>query len=163
LVGDVARGGVAAGLTHYLYGGAPGVAEEMRDRLLHEVPGMKIVGVECPPYRTLDDDEVAQLGKRVRASGADIVWVGLGTPRQDYLVPRLAHEVQTTLVPVGAAFDFWSGRVSEAPRVLHGTGLEWLYRLVKEPRRLWRRYFLGNPRFVVSAVRHALGRTTRQR
>jgi N-acetylglucosaminyldiphosphoundecaprenol N-acetyl-beta-D-mannosaminyltransferase len=83
-----------------------------------------------------------------------VLWIGLGTPRQDYLVHLLAPQLSIPVVPVGAAFDFWSGAIKEAPRVLQGTGLEWVYRLAKEPRRLWRRYLLGNPRFVLSAWRH---------
>jgi N-acetylglucosaminyldiphosphoundecaprenol N-acetyl-beta-D-mannosaminyltransferase len=156
LVIDVARIGVPAGIKHYLYGGAPDVADEMRKRLVQMIPGIEIVGVECPPYRRLNEIEVADLGERIRTSGANLVWVGLGTPNQDYTVPRLASVVDAAIVPVGAAFDFISGRVAEAPKMLHGTGLEWLYRLSREPGRLWRRYLIGNPLFVAVALRHAL-------
>lgn len=159
LVGDVARAGIEPGLRHFLYGGAPGVAERMADRLAAEVPGVAIAAVESPPYRDLTDDDVDALADRIRASGAQIVWVGLGTPRQDYLVPRLAARLPVAVVPVGAAFDFWAGQVAEAPRWLHGSGLEWVYRLLREPRRLWRRYLIGNPRFVLGAVQHRLRRS----
>jgi N-acetylglucosaminyldiphosphoundecaprenol N-acetyl-beta-D-mannosaminyltransferase len=155
LVGDVARLGVDLKLRHFIYGGAPGVARKMAERLCAHAPGVDIVGIESPPYRELDADELDQLAARINATGAQVVWVGLGTPRQDYLVPKLAVRVPATIVPVGAAFDFWAGTVQEAPRALHGSGLEWMYRFYKEPRRLWRRYLIGNPRFVASAVRHA--------
>jgi N-acetylglucosaminyldiphosphoundecaprenol N-acetyl-beta-D-mannosaminyltransferase len=155
LVGDVARLGAGLNLRHFLYGGAPGVAEAMADRLRAHAPGLRIVGCESPPYRDLDSAELDEVAARINDSGGQVVWVGLGTPRQDYLVPKLAVRVPAAIVPVGAAFDFWAGRVQEAPKALHGTGLEWLYRLSREPRRLWRRYLIGNPRFVASAVRHA--------
>jgi N-acetylglucosaminyldiphosphoundecaprenol N-acetyl-beta-D-mannosaminyltransferase len=142
------------GVTHYLYGGKEGVAEQMAEALRREVPGLRVVGTECPPFRPIDADEVRRLADRVRSSGAGVVWIGLGTPRQDYLVHQLAPLVDAALVPVGAAFDFWSGNVREAPRFLRGSGLEWVFRLASEPRRLWRRYLVGNPRFVLSAWRH---------
>lgn len=153
---DVMRAGSSQGLSHYLYGGAPGIAERMKGCLERKIPGVKLVGTECPPYRKLDDAEVAALGRRITSSGAAIVWIGLGTPKQDHLVHRLAHYTEATLVPVGAAFDFISGNVKEAPTWLHGSGLEWLHRLARDPKRLWRRYLIGGPRFVIVACRHAL-------
>ena len=153
LVGEVARQGVAD-VRHYLYGGNEGVADLMAAELARTVPGASVVGTECPPFRPLTDDDLSGLVDRVRASGANVLWIGLGTPRQDYLVHLLAPQLSIPVVPVGAAFDFWSGTIKEAPRFLRGTGLEWVYRLAKEPRRLWRRYLLGNPRFVLSAWRH---------
>ncbi|MFZ2013538.1 MAG: WecB/TagA/CpsF family glycosyltransferase [Nocardioides sp.] len=153
LVGRVA--GLGAGtLHHYLYGGKPGVAEEMAARLGRATPGFTVVGSESPPFTEITDEHLAGLVDRVRASGADLLWIGLGTPRQDYLVHLLSAHLSMPIVPVGAAFDFWAGTVKQAPRFLHGTGLEWLYRLATEPRRLWRRYLIGNPRFLLSAWRH---------
>jgi N-acetylglucosaminyldiphosphoundecaprenol N-acetyl-beta-D-mannosaminyltransferase len=139
---------------HYLWGGNDGVADGMADGLRAAIPGVEIVGTETPPFTPLTDQELIDLAVRVRASGANILWVGLGTPRQDYAVHRLAPLLEMPIVPVGAAFDFWSGAVKEAPAFLHGSGLEWMYRLTREPRRLWRRYLLGNPRFLLSAWRH---------
>ena len=153
LVGAVATAGL--GLAHhYLWGGKDGVADGMADGLREAVPGVSIVGTETPPFAPLSDEDLFDLAVRVRASGANILWVGLGTPNQDYVVRRLAPLLEMPIVPVGAAFDFWSGAVSEAPTFLHGSGFEWIYRLSREPRRLWRRYLIGNPRFVVSALRH---------
>jgi len=153
LVGAVATLGVDVA-HHYLWGGKDGVADGMADGLREAVPGVSIVGTETPPFAPLSDEDLFDLAVRVRASGANILWVGLGTPNQDYVVRRLAPLLEMPIVPVGAAFDFWSGAVSEAPAFLHGSGLEWIYRLSREPRRLWRRYLIGNPRFVVSALRH---------
>jgi N-acetylglucosaminyldiphosphoundecaprenol N-acetyl-beta-D-mannosaminyltransferase len=153
LVGAVAALGVGVA-HHYLWGGKEGVADGMADGLRAAVPGVSVVGTEVPPFAPLSDEDLFDLAVRVRASGANILWVGLGTPKQDYVVRRLAPLLNMPIVPVGAAFDFWAGAVAEAPAFLHGSGLEWIYRLSREPRRLWRRYLIGNPRFVMSAVRH---------
>lgn len=155
LVRAVARAGVPAGLAHFFYGGTGQVAADMVKRLIEHAPGLRVVGIETPPYNELDGAALSELADRIRTSGAQVVWVGLGTPRQDYLVSRLAKLVDSAIIPVGAAFDFVSGRVQEAPVFLHGTGLEWTYRLKSEPRRLWRRYLIGNPRFLATAARHA--------
>jgi N-acetylglucosaminyldiphosphoundecaprenol N-acetyl-beta-D-mannosaminyltransferase len=156
LVGNVAALGVDAGVQHYFYGGAQGVAELMAARLAEHAPGLIVVGTETPPYRDLTDPELDSLAERVHASGASVVWLGIGTPRQDYLVPQLAPRLNAVVVPVGAAFDFWSGRVAEAPAMLHGSGVEWAYRFSREPARLWRRYLLGNPRFMWDTARHRM-------
>jgi N-acetylglucosaminyldiphosphoundecaprenol N-acetyl-beta-D-mannosaminyltransferase len=153
LVGAVATVGLGVA-RHYLWGGKEGVAGGMAEGLRQAVPGVDIVGSETPPFRVPTDEDLFDLAARVRASGANILWVGLGTPRQDYVVHRLAPLLDMPIVPVGAAFDFWSGAVSEAPEFLHGSGFEWIYRLSREPRRLWRRYLIGNPQFLVSAWRH---------
>lgn len=153
LVGKVATLG-SGNLHHYLYGGKEGVADLMATELARAVPGVAVVGTECPPFRPLTDEDLSGLADRVRASGANVLWIGLGTPRQDYLVHLLAPRLSMPVVPVGAAFDFWSGAIREAPRFLQGSGLEWIYRLAREPRRLWRRYLIGNPRFLLSAWRH---------
>lgn len=163
LVTDVARAGVPLDVGHYLYGGAPGVAEDVARELRTRVPGLRIAGTESPPYHSLDDSELDDLASRIEGSDAGIVWIGIGTPRQDYLVPRLASRLDIALVPVGAAFDFIAGRVSEAPAVLHGTGLEWVHRLSRDPRRLWRRYLLGNPRFVWNVCRSKLAKGVSRR
>ena len=160
LMGDVIRAGVDGGARHYLYGGADGVADTVAATLSKHAPGVQIVGSETPPWTDLDDTGLAALAGRIDESGATHVWVGLGTPRQDYLVHRLAPLVGVPVIPVGAAFDFWAGTVNEAPSWLHGTGFEWVHRLSQEPRRLWRRYLIGNPRFVLSVIRHHRHRPT---
>jgi N-acetylglucosaminyldiphosphoundecaprenol N-acetyl-beta-D-mannosaminyltransferase len=151
LVIDVMLAGVAEdgrrGVRHYLYGGAEGVADAMAAELHSREPRIEIVGTETPPFRPLTVEELGDLATRINESSAEIVWIGLGTPRQDYLVAALSPLVDATLVPIGAAFDFISGRIPEAPAFLHGSGFEWLYRLAREPRRLWRRYVLDGARF----------------
>lgn len=153
---DVLLAGVApagrSGIRHYLYGGAPGVAEAMAAQLHARDSRITIVGTECPPFQRPTAPELAEVAHRIRQSGADIVWIGLGTPRQDHVVAALAPLVSATLIPVGAAFDFIAGTVAEAPKYLHGSGFEWLYRLASEPRRLWRRYLLDGARFLYYVV-----------
>jgi N-acetylglucosaminyldiphosphoundecaprenol N-acetyl-beta-D-mannosaminyltransferase len=104
---------------------------------------------------------VAEAAARMRAAGADAVWVGLGAPKQDLMAARLRDlDAAPTIFCVGAAFDFVAGTVKRAPRWMQRTGLEWLHRLLSEPRRLWRRYVIGNPRFVAGVVWDRLrGRT----
>lgn len=154
LMPAVTKLGATSGLRHYLWGGGAGVAEQVAVRLKELEPTVRLVAWETPPYSELDDDDVRALADRVKMTGADILWVGLGTPRQDYLIPRISPLLSCPVVPVGAAFDFLAGRIPEAPRLFHGSGLEWIYRLAREPRRLWRRYLIGNPVFVLSAARH---------
>lgn len=136
--------GRGQGLRHYLYGASPEVVEAFAASLRERFPGIEIVGVESPPYRPLSAEEQAALVDRVAASGAQVLWVGLGTPKQDVFVDEFAARVGIPLVAVGAAFDFLSGHKPMAPRWMQRAGLEWLYRLLREPRRLWRRYLIGN-------------------
>lgn len=159
LVPKILRMGASAGLRHYFWGGAEGIAERAAARLQEIEPSVIIAGCEMPLYRDLDDAEVQALAQRVEGADANILWVGLGTPRQDYFVPRISRFLSIPVVPVGAAFDFLAGSITEAPARLHGSGFEWLHRLTREPRRLWRRYLFGNPRFIASAVKHQMNRS----
>lgn len=152
LVIDVARLG-GGSINHFFWGARPGVAARMAKRISDLVPDLKVVGTESPPFGDPESSALDKLAEKLRASNAHLLWVGMGTPRQDLLVPRLAKRAQIPVVPVGAAFDFWAGTVREAPKFLHGTGLEWTYRLMHEPQRLWRRYLIGNPKFVLQVIR----------
>lgn len=145
--------GRADGLRHYLYGGTPEIVDALRAELEHRAPGVEIVGVEAPPFRPLTPNEEDAVAERIAASGADVVWVGIGTPRQDAFCDSFAQRVPATFVAVGAAFDFLAGVKKEAPSWMRRTGTEWLYRLGSEPRRLWRRYLVGNAVFVTGVVR----------
>jgi len=135
-------------VAHYFYGAHPGVAARMAKALSERYPNLRVAGVEAPPFEPITDESVLSLSRRVQTSGADVVWVGLGTPKQDYLVDQLVRYVSRPIIPVGAAFNFLSGQVRPAPTLLHGSGLEWLYRFAQEPRRLWKRYTVGNIRFL---------------
>ena len=135
--------------THFFYGGAPGVAEELKARLEERFPGVRIVGTFCPPFRSLNAEEEAELSAQISQLKPDIVWVGLSTPKQERFMSEYLPKLDVTLmVGVGAAFDFHSGRVRQAPRWIQRSGLEWFYRLYTQPRRLAKRYLVNNPLFL---------------
>ena len=154
----VCDAGRAAGLKHYFYGGAPGVAELLREKLCARFPGLEVVGTYTPPYRPLNPDEAAALRADVARTRPDIIWVGLGTPKQERF---MAENWQTLdaglLIGVGAAFDFHSGRVRQAPRWMQRCGLEWFFRLCSEPRRLGPRYLKTNPLFALRIAAQKTG------
>ena len=142
----------ARGITHFLYGGAPGVADELRRRLESRFPGLKIAGVYVPPFRPLNADEEKELIRQVAAAKPDLFWVGLSTPKQEKFMTEYWQKLDATIfLGVGAAFDFHAGTVKQAPLWMQRTGLEWFYRLCREPRRLWKRYLKNNPLFVLRA------------
>jgi N-acetylglucosaminyldiphosphoundecaprenol N-acetyl-beta-D-mannosaminyltransferase len=144
---------VSRGLTHYLYGGAPGVAEELASRLRARFPGLRIVGYYTPPFRPLDPEERADLQTRVTAVMPDFFWVGLSTPKQERFMAEFGPTLDATIMlGVGAAFDMHSGRLPQAPHWMQRSGLEWFYRLLREPRRLFWRYARNNPLFVARAA-----------
>ena len=141
------------GPAHYLLGGSGQTLPQLREQIAARWPQARVVGAESPPFRPLTDAEARAQDDRIAASGAQIVWVGLGTPKQDWEVQRLAARLPVVAMAVGAAFDFLAGAKPQAPAWMQRTGTEWLYRLASEPRRLARRYAWGNPRFVYAAVR----------
>ena len=135
-------------LTHFLYGGTEGVAQELQRRLEQKFHGIKIVGTYTPPFRPLNSAEEGELLRQVNELRPDIFWVGLSTPKQEKFMAQYSEKLDATLMfGVGAAFDFHTGRVQQAPPWMQRSGLEWLFRLSCEPRRLWRRYLSNNPRF----------------
>jgi N-acetylglucosaminyldiphosphoundecaprenol N-acetyl-beta-D-mannosaminyltransferase len=142
----------------YLYGGrSPDALSLLRERLSERFPGLRIVGGWSPPFRPLTADEQERVVAEIDSSGAQVVWVGTGQPKQELWMHRMRHLLQAPLlVGVGAAFDFHAGIVSQAPAWMQRSGLEWIYRLSREPRRLWRRYASQNPRFVVGFLRQYL-------
>jgi N-acetylglucosaminyldiphosphoundecaprenol N-acetyl-beta-D-mannosaminyltransferase len=150
----VLEAGRAAGVRHYLLGSTPEVLDLLRGRIETDFPGVLLVGCESPPFREVSAEELAERDRRIVDSGADIVWVGLGTPKQDFEAQRIAATLPVMAVAVGAAFDFAAGTVKEAPAWMSPVGLEWAYRLATEPKRLWRRYVFGNPRFIRAVIRH---------
>lgn len=153
LMEAVCAAGVEYGVRHYLFGSTPEVVAGLRAELGRRFPGVSIVGAESPPYGEFDGDSLDAATARFVAAGADVVWVGLGTPKQDVVVSELAARSDLTFVAVGAAFDFIGGSKPMAPRVMGDLGFEWLYRLATEPRRLWRRYLVGNSVFVAANLR----------
>lgn len=140
---------VSKGWRHFFYGAAPGVAEQLAANLQREFPGLEVVGTHSPPYRELTADELHDIANLINSSGADIVWIGLSTPKQERWMSRLRSLLEPpVLIGVGAAFDIHAGNLRQAPRWMQRSGLEWLFRLLMEPRRLWKRYLKSNPAFV---------------
>jgi len=138
---------------HFFYGGAPGVADELAHRLGQRFGPLEVAGTLSPPFGTLTAEQDAAMVATINAAAPDVIWVGLSTPKQDYWAAAHATRLNATLIfAVGAAFDFHSGRVKQAPLWMQRRGLEWLFRLIQEPRRLWRRYLLYNPRFLASVL-----------
>jgi N-acetylglucosaminyldiphosphoundecaprenol N-acetyl-beta-D-mannosaminyltransferase len=143
------------GQRFYLYGGRNhGALAELARNLRLRHPGLKIVGGHCPPFRPLTAAEEKTVADEINRSDADVVWVGIGVPKQEKWMARMRDRLDApVLVGVGAAFDFHAGLVPQAPDVLQRLGLEWAFRLLQEPRRLWRRYLRYNPRFVLGFAR----------
>ncbi|HUL55230.1 MAG TPA: WecB/TagA/CpsF family glycosyltransferase [Opitutaceae bacterium] len=149
---------VATGYTHYFYGGAPGVAAELRRRLETRFPGLRVVGVRSPPFRTLTAGEEADLCADVAAVKPDLFWVALGVPaREQFMAGHLGRLDTTLMLGVGAAFDLLAGRVRQAPRWIQRSGGEWLFRLCLEPRRLAPRYLRHLPLFALRAAAQFTG------
>jgi N-acetylglucosaminyldiphosphoundecaprenol N-acetyl-beta-D-mannosaminyltransferase len=143
---------------HFLYGGAPGVAVKLASRLQGRFPGLTIAGTYCPPFHPLTPEEDLMVVEQINAAQPDIVWVGLSTPKQERWMATHVQRVRApVLIGVGAAFDFLSGVKKQAPPWMQHSGLEWLFRLVQEPRRLWRRYLINNPCFVWLLLLAVLG------
>jgi N-acetylglucosaminyldiphosphoundecaprenol N-acetyl-beta-D-mannosaminyltransferase len=154
----VCDAGRAEGLKHYFYGGAPGVAELLREKLTARFPGLSVVGTFTPPYRPLNAEENAALQADVARTKPDIVWVGLSTPKQERFMAENWNRLDAALlIGIGAAFDFHSGRIPQAPRWMQRSGLEWFFRLCTEPRRLGPRYLKTNPLFVARAFAQRTG------
>jgi len=141
---------------HFFYGGAEGVADHLA-QVLEAKFGIQVAGTWCPPFRPLSAAEEAEVAARIEASRADVVWVGLSTPKQE----RWMHAHRNLRVPVmigvGAAFDFHTGRAAQAPVWMRENGLEWLFRLLSEPRRLWRRYIILGGKFGWNVTLQLLG------
>jgi N-acetylglucosaminyldiphosphoundecaprenol N-acetyl-beta-D-mannosaminyltransferase len=147
------------GQRFYLYGGrSQGALVELARMLRLKHPGLQIVGGHAPPFRTLTDAEDEAIVADIQRCRPDVVWVGIGVPRQEKWMARMRHRLDApVLIGVGAAFDFHAGIVAQAPERLQRLGLEWAFRLSQEPRRLWRRYLRYNPWFVAGFARQYLG------
>jgi len=146
-------------VSHFLYGGLPGVPEKLAATLGQKFPGIQIAGIFSPPMAEVGLQPDSTLVEQLNQSGASVIWVGLGSPKQD-LWMHLYRPVLTAplLIGVGAAFDFLSGTKSQAPKWMQSSGLEWLFRLFQEPRRLWKRYLVYNTAFVMAVIKSRLKR-----
>jgi N-acetylglucosaminyldiphosphoundecaprenol N-acetyl-beta-D-mannosaminyltransferase len=149
---------VERGHSHFFYGGRDGVAGRLAKAMTTRFPGVRIAGTFSPPLGTAQELCTDEAVRMINDAAPDIVWVGVSSPKQEFWMscmrPRLEAPV---LIGVGAAFDFHAGTVRQAPRWMQRAGLEWLFRLVQEPRRLWRRYLIDNPWFLLELLRQKLG------
>ncbi|MCY7408219.1 MAG: WecB/TagA/CpsF family glycosyltransferase [Alkalinema sp. CAN_BIN05] len=137
------------GLPIYLYGSSWETLRKLQDKLSNNFPGLQIAGSYSPPFRTLTSEETQQDCDRINASRAAVVFVALGCPKQEFWMAQNQSKIQAVTIGVGAAFRFHTGEVSQAPKWMMRCSLEWLYRLIMEPRRLWKRYVINNPAFVI--------------
>ena len=140
-------------IKHFFCGGKPGVASELKTACARKFGNKNIVGTFCPPFREMTDAELKRLAEKINKSQADIVWIGLGTPKQEFFAHRLSKFTKVHfIVTVGAAFDFHTGKVKQAPKFMQRAGLEWFFRLCVEPRRLYRRYLEVVPKFIYYSI-----------
>ncbi len=160
---SVASLGLASGTRHFFYGGAPGVAEAAGRRLEQLVPGVQVVGSLSPPFADIAAWPIEELQDALRRTKPNILWVGLGAPKQELWMTKMAGVAEVpVMVGVGAGIDFLAGAKAPAPAALRHVGLEWLFRLAMEPRRLWRRYLVGNSTFVYLLGRSAFRKQIEQ-
>jgi N-acetylglucosaminyldiphosphoundecaprenol N-acetyl-beta-D-mannosaminyltransferase len=148
----IAERSALTGHSHFLCGGQVGVAEQLRDALLRRFPTIRILGTYTPPFRPLTRDEEKTLISTVKELAPDIIWVGMSTPKQERFMAEYLPRLNTTLlIGVGAAFDFHTGRIRDSPQWIKQSGLQWAHRLMQQPSRLWNRYIINNPLFLIKA------------
>jgi N-acetylglucosaminyldiphosphoundecaprenol N-acetyl-beta-D-mannosaminyltransferase len=142
-----------SGESIYLYGGSEHTLQLLQQRLRKEFPLLKIAGLYSPPFRKLSEEEDEAIVKKINASGAGVVWVSLGCPKQELWMAAHRGRINAVMVGVGAAFDYHAGTIQRAPIWMQRSGLEWLHRLASEPRRLWKRYLVTNTLFLLYITR----------
>ncbi|MFC7697332.1 WecB/TagA/CpsF family glycosyltransferase [Bradyrhizobium sp. GCM10028915] len=164
VMAEVCERSVGDNTTHYFFGGKPGVANILADRLARAYPGLRIAGICSPPIRDIDGrrpftiEELAEF-QAIKDAKPDFIWIGLSSPKQEYWMMKAAHHLDHgVLLGVGAAFDFHAGAIKRAPALMQNYGLEWLYRFLSEPRRLWKRYLILAPLFVCKVLVEELSR-----
>jgi len=146
------------GYKHFFYGGEPGTPEQLAESLQQLFPSMQVSGTFSPPFRPLNKQEDEEIMAMIRRAAPDVLWMGLGAPKQEHWMQEHRNRLNVpVMVGVGAAFDWLSGRKAQAPRWMREHGLEWLFRLFQEPRRLWRRYLVYGAEFVGWTILESLG------
>lgn len=136
------------GYRHYFYGATEETLQSMKEVLERDYPGIQIAGMYAPPFRALTPQEDAQIVTKINESRPDFIWIGLGAPKQEEWMHQHMGQLQGVLIGVGAGFDYLAGYIKRAPRWMQRMSLEWLYRLLQDPKRLWRRYFTSNVKFI---------------
>ena len=147
------------GYKHFFYGGKEGIASQLKKYFENRLPDIKITGIYSPPFRKLTEYEDKKICDMINSSKADIVWVGLSTPKQERWMSEHIDKINAPLmIGVGAAFDFIAGNKKETPAWMRSNGLEWIYRLITEPRRLWKRYLIGNALLVYWLIKEKMNK-----
>ncbi len=146
---EVFKKSAEAGLSHFFYGSSEKTLKALRERLTGSYPGIKIAGMYSPPYRKLTEEEDRAATEMIKASGAEFIWIGLGAPKQEKWMAKHKGCFEGVMFGVGAGFDFHAGTVKRAPQIWQKLGLEWLYRLFSDPKRLFKRYLVTNTRFII--------------
>lgn len=136
------------GYSHYFYGSTEATLNKLSKRLMEKYPGINIVGFYSPPFRTLTEAENKKIQANINSLKPDIIWVGLGAPKQEKWMAKNQGEIEGLMIGVGAGFDYFAGNIKRAPRWMQNANLEWLYRLFQEPRRLFKRYLYTNTKFI---------------
>ncbi|MEZ0537037.1 WecB/TagA/CpsF family glycosyltransferase [Caldicellulosiruptoraceae bacterium PP1] len=138
-----------AGYTHYFYGSTNEILNSMKNNLLKIYPNLKILGMYSPPFRKLSYKEDVDIIKEINKLNPDFVWIGLGVPKQEIWMYEHKDKINSLMIGVGAGFDYFAGRIKRAPKWMQKVCLEWLFRLIQEPRRLWKRYVITNAKFLL--------------
>ena len=155
---EICRASAKRGYRHFFFGGRPGVAKQLAESLSRRFPGLQVVGAYTPPFRPLNASEERELAALVTQAKPDFFWVGIGSPKQERFMAKYCGKLDTRImVGVGAAFDIHSGNVKEAPKWVRSAGLQWLHRLIQDPRRLWKRYLTCIPSFLWMITLQLLG------
>jgi len=155
---EICRRSTATHIRHFLYGGKPGIADELAENLRRRFPGISVVGTFTPPFRALNELEQQALKNQIAEANPDIVWVGLSTPKQEKFMASNIHRLRcTVMVGVGAAFDIHTGHLRDAPAWIKSAGLQWAHRVYQEPGRLWKRYLINNTGFLTALALQFVG------
>ena len=149
---EVLRRSVALGWKHYFYGSTQDTLDKLRTEINKKYPGLQIVGMYSPPFRAMKEEEDQEIVEDINAVAPDFLWVGLGAPKQEKWMAKHQGKVKGLMVGVGAAFDYFAGNIKRAPGWMQKANLEWLYRLIQDPKRLFKRYFVTNSKFIWHAV-----------
>jgi N-acetylglucosaminyldiphosphoundecaprenol N-acetyl-beta-D-mannosaminyltransferase len=151
------------GYTHFFYGGNDGVADQLKNSLTERFPGLKVVDTYTPPFRSLTPGEESELIRKVAEAKPDFFWVGLSTPKQERFMEQYSSKLDAkVMLGVGAAFDIHTGRIKDAPYWMKFTGVQWMHRIYQDPKRLWKRYLVNNPKFVYRITLELLGLSKQQ-
>ena len=151
-MGEILKISAANGYKHYFYGSTPETLEKLHRNLIHDYPGIKIAGLYSPPFRAVTDEEDREIVRKINETEPDFIWVGLGAPKQEEWMAAHQGKVKGLMVGVGAGFDYHAGNIRRAPQWMQKANLEWLYRLMQDPKRLFARYLVTNSKFIWRAV-----------